>query len=390
MAPHLWRHAGSFDDVLSLADVDRLIAGAGLRRPAIRLVRDGTVVPPADYTRRARTGGTTISDLIDPGRVLDNFADGATIVLQGLHRWWPPAARFCRDIELVLGHAVQANAYLTPAGAAGLAPHHDTHDVFVLQVAGTKHWTVRRPYLDTPLPRHASDHEVAATQPVLFEADLTGGDALYLPRGVVHSAAAQRGVSLHLTVGVLATTVHDVLRELVDLAAEEVELRRSLTPGWPFDPDLAEGEVKSAIAALADWLATADAGTVAARLRDRFVANRSPLLEGQLLEIAALDEIGDDTHVLRRPGAVTDLRLVPAGGDVPDDGAAPGRLQLVLGDRRVTMPAAVEPAVRRLLDGEPHRVGDLADLLDQPSRRVLVRRLVREGILCTRPAPSDG
>src|SRR5690606_40621538 len=65
------------------------------------------------------------------------------------------------------------------------------------------------------------------TQPVLFEADLTGGDALYLPRGVVHSAAAQRGVSLHLTVGVLATTVHDVLRELVDLAAEEVELRRS-------------------------------------------------------------------------------------------------------------------------------------------------------------------
>ena len=77
------------------------------------------------------------------------------------------------------------------------------------------------------------------------------------------------------------------------------------------------------------------------------------------------------------------------GGDTgAGDGGGP-RLQLVLGDRRLTMPAALEPAVRRLLDGEPHRVGDLADLLDAPSRRVLVRRLVREGILCTRRAPSD-
>ena len=67
---------------------------------------------------------------------------------------------------------MQANAYLTPAGAAGLAPHHDTHDVFVLQVAGAKHWTVRAPVVDTPLPRHVSDHDAAAGQPVLFEADM--------------------------------------------------------------------------------------------------------------------------------------------------------------------------------------------------------------------------
>ncbi|MFS8583785.1 MAG: hypothetical protein FWJ72_01760, partial [Acidimicrobiia bacterium] len=107
--------------------------------------------------------------------------------------------------------------------------------------------------------------------------------------------------------------------------------------------------------------------------------------------IAALDEIGDDTQVVRRPGAVAHLRVEPPGGDTGagDGGEVAPRLQLVLGDRRLTMPAALEPAVRRLLDGEPHRVGDLADLLDAPSRRVLVRRLVREGILCTRRAPSD-
>jgi len=46
--------------------------------------------------------------------------------------------------------------------------------------------------------------------------------------------------------------------------------------------------------------------------------------------------------------------------------------------------------VRRLTDGADHRVGDLADLLDAPSRQVLARRLVREGAVCTRPSAADG
>src|SRR5690606_3651950 len=270
-----------FDDVLSLADGDRAITGSGLRRPALRLVQDGEALPPSSYTRTGRTGSIRVDDLIDPGRVLDLFGRGATVVLQALQRWWPPTARFCRDLEAALGHAVQANAYLTPAGAAGLAPHHDTHDVFVLQVAGTKHWVVRRPAMEAPLPRHRSDHEAAAARPVLFDADLGPGDALYLPRGYVHSAAAQEGVSLHLTLGILATTVDDVLRTLVDLAGEDLRFRRSLAPGWAFDEDSATQAVASALADLGDWLGGVDPATVATRLRERFVAGRRQLLEGQ-------------------------------------------------------------------------------------------------------------
>jgi hypothetical protein len=386
VAPHRWRHAAAFDDVLSLADVDAALTGSGLRRPAFRLVRDGEVLPPSTYTRTARTGSSSIDDLIDPGRTLDLFAGGATIVLQGLQRWWPPATRFCRELEVGLGHAVQANAYLTPAGAAGLAPHHDTHDVFVLQVAGAKHWTVRAPVVDTPLPRHVSDHDVAAAQPVLFEDEMRPGDVLYLPRGFVHSAAAQQGVSLHLTIGVLATTVHDVLRTLVDRAGDDVAFRRSLPPGWPYDEATASSAVKAVVADLVDWLARVDPDEVAAGLRDRFVAGRTPILDGQLLEVAALDAVDDDTIVVRRSGGVGALRLDTP--DVPSDDA-PVRARLTLGDRTVVFPAALEPVLARLLDGAPHRVADLADLADLDSRLVLVRRLVREGALRTVP-PRDG
>jgi hypothetical protein len=359
-----------------------------LRRPAFRLVRDGEVLPPSSYTRSARTGGSRVDDLIDTGRVLDLFANGATVALQGLHRWWAPAAHFCRDLELALGHPIQANAYLTPPGAAGLAPHHDTHDVFVLQVAGTKHWVVREPAIDTPLPRHTTDHVVAAGQAVLFDVDMQPGDALYLPRGFVHSAAAQQGVSLHLTLGVLATTVHDVLRHVLDQAGEDVAFRRSLPPGWPYGDAAAADAVKAAVADLVDWLGQVDAARVAAQMRDRFVSNRTPLLDGQLLEIAALDRVDDDTVVIARAGTVGSPVLDPPLDDPAGDRGT--RLSLTLGDRRVVMPAALAPAVWRLTDGEPHRVGDLADMLDAGSRHVLVRRLIREGVVRTDTPSADG
>lgn len=371
-APHLHRSPVPFDDLLSLDDVDRAISGSGLRHPALRLVRDGRALDPATFTRSARTGATRYADLVDPGRVLDRFADGATIVLQSLHRWWPRVARFCRGLELALGHPLQANAYLTPPDAAGLAPHHDTHDVFVLQVAGTKHWTIRAPAIADPLPHQRSDHDAAAQQPVLFEADLEPGDALYLPRGYVHSASAQQGAALHLTLGVLAVTTHDILRRVVDRAGDDPAFRAHLPPGYTFDRDLAVRSVKTALADLVDWIGRLDPGDVADDLTDTFFASRTPLLEGQLAEALALDQIDDTTRVRRRAGTTAAL-------DRSDD----GRLRLTLGDRRVLLPAAVEPAVGRLVDRQSRTVADLADLLDAPSRLVLVRRLVREGALCT-------
>src|SRR5918994_6389223 len=372
-APCLRRGAGTFDDLLSLDDVDRALTGSGLRQPAFRLVRDGEPVDPRTYTRPAPTGNRRFSDLIDPGRVLDLFAGGATVVLQSLHRWWPPLARFCRDLELSLGHPLQANAYLTPPGAAGLAPHHDTHDVFVLQVAGTKHWILRTPVVAAPLAHHRSVHELAAAQPVLFETDLRPGDVLYLPRGVVHSAAAQEGTSLHLTLGVLATTVHDVLRRAVDRAGDDPAFRTSLPAGYPFDRAAAARSVKAALADLITWLERLDPSDVADEMSERFFARRTPLLDGQLAEITALDRIDDTTVVRPRARGDVAVRRLKDGG----------RLHLTLGDRRLILPGALEPTVRRLLDGGPVRVGDLAELLDDDSRLVLVRRLVREGVLRT-------
>ena len=375
-APHLAAGAGPYDDLLSLADVDHALTSTGLRHPAVRVVRAGEPVPVAAYTRSARSGSATVTALVDAGRLLDRFASGDTIVLQSLQRWWPRLTDLCGDLELALGHRVQANAYLTPPGAAGLADHHDTHDVFVLQVAGTKRWVLREPLVDAPLARHRSAPEAASQQAVHREVDLHPGDALYLPRGWVHAAASQDGVSLHLTVGVLATTVHDVLRALVDRAADDPRFRRSLPLGTPFHPDLGAQAVKDAVAELTTWLEQVDPTEVAASMASSFVSGRRPALSGQLLELAHLDDLDDRTVVTRRPGVLLHRAVE---GD---------RLTVIPGDRTITRPAAVAPAVDLLLDGATRPVADVTGLLDESSRAVLARRLVREGLLVTATGPE--
>lgn len=345
-----------------------MLTGSGLRRPAVRVVRDGEVVDPATWTRRARTGATTIDDLVDPARLLDLYAHGSTVVLQSLHRWWRPLTSFCDALGDELGHAVQANAYLTPPGAAGLAAHHDTHDVFVLQVHGSKRWTVRRPLVHAPLARHRSDHVAATSQPIELEAELGPGCCLYLPRGTIHSARAPDASSLHLTIGVLATTAHDLVRDLVDLAADVPALRRTLPPGWASDPALTERCVREVVADLVRFLDRIDTGSVAAQVAERRRPGRL-VLDGQLLELDGLAELTDESVVRARSHGI---RVAVCEAD---------RLRLRLADRTLDLPATLSPAVERLLDGAAHRVGDLGDLLDGPSRLVLVRRLVREGLL---------
>ena len=58
------------------------------------------------------------------------------MVLQGLQFSEPHLGRTANNLALDLGHAVQVNAYLSPAAAKGLELHFDYHDVFVLQLDG--------------------------------------------------------------------------------------------------------------------------------------------------------------------------------------------------------------------------------------------------------------
>jgi lysine-specific demethylase/histidyl-hydroxylase NO66 len=348
--------ARGFADLLTLDDVDRILSTTSLRTPSFRLVRAGEPIPESAYTRSGRTGSKPVSGMADPARIFELFADGATIVLQGLHRYWEPVTRFTRALELDLGHPCQVNAYVTPPAAQGLALHHDPHDVFVLQAFGRKRWEV-----------HAAPHE--GERPPI-DAEVAPGDCIYMPKGTPHAASTQDVLSGHLTVGVHVTTWRDVVRDAVERSVEDDALDEPIPTGWHRDPIGFSRVLDDKLFALRTALDRIEAGTVAEARTERFLTTRPPLLRGGLLDQAQLAELDDATHLTRRPGSICELRV------------RHDELVALLGDRRLTLPTWLEPAMRHVLAAETLTVGDLrAELADAESRRVLCRRLVREGLL---------
>jgi len=301
-----------------------------------------------------------VTDLIDVGRVYGHFADGATIVLQGLHRFWPPVAQLCRELSDELTHPVQANAYLTPPVAQGLQVHRDAHDVFALHTSGSKQWVVYE--AGTP----GTDGSGAAPS---LDTELQAGDCLYLPKGVAHAARTVDRPSLHLTLGVRTTTWADVLASVVSTALADPSLSDPLPAGYARNPQALADEAGRRLDGVVTRLRAADAGEAVEGAAQRFEAGRAPALTGQLQQLLALGELSDDTVVRRRPDAVASVS------------ASGGMLRVVLGDRTLQMPTRVEPAVRLALRGQPFAVRELDEILDAPGRLTLVRRLVREGLL---------
>jgi lysine-specific demethylase/histidyl-hydroxylase NO66 len=354
-----------FGDLLSPDDVDELVADRALRTPFFRTVREGDGLPAP--TRTVTAGSRRIADLVDAEALARQYADGATLVLNALHRMHPPVARFCRELAAELGHPTQCNAYLTPGGRhQGFDFHHDTHDVFVLQVRGRKRWVVHAPVLRLPLPsqpRSGPDLVADGAEPLL-DVELEPGDALYLPRGFVHAAVTTDEDSVHLTVGVLATTWYDVLADALTLARDEEEFRGAL-PVQPRAqlPALLPEMLRTA----AQWLEqlpAADVERVVAARLDRAVPPEPVSL---LATAQVVRDLGRATPVRPRRGLPATVRVE---GD---------RVALVVPGRTITLPVAAEPALRRML-AAPATSADLPGL-DEEGRLVLVRRMLREGVV---------
>jgi lysine-specific demethylase/histidyl-hydroxylase NO66 len=365
---------GAFRDLLDLDGVDELLSRRGLRTPFLRLARNGSVVGSGDFTGPGGVGAE-IGDQVRDDKVAALFGDGSTVVLQALHRVWPGVIDFCTALAEDLGHPVQANAYITPPQSQGFSAHYDVHDVFVLQLAGQKHWRVHAPVHTDPLRSQPwSDHgdAVAARarddEPVIDRV-LEPGDVLYLPRGWLHSATALGDVSAHLTVGVHVVTRYALVESLLALVASDERLRASLPLGVDLaDPEQLAPHLDAVRAALTGALAAVPAEDVSRRVRGRVWSGGRPEPVRPVAAAAFARDLAPGDTVRRRLGV--HHRLVPG-----DD-----RVVLELAEKTLTLPAVVAPALAALLGGGTHTVGDLPGL-DADDQVVLVRRLLREGVL---------
>ncbi|MFZ0161200.1 MAG: cupin domain-containing protein, partial [Kineosporiaceae bacterium] len=244
----------------------------GLRAPFLRVARDGQTLPDARFTRGGGVGAM-IGDQLDDAALVRLFADGSTMVLQGLHRTHPPLIAFAQQLGADLGHPVQVNAYVTPAQSRGFDAHYDVHDVFVLQLAGEKRWLIHRPVhphplRDQPWTDHRAAVERAARGEPLLDVVLTPGDALYLPAGYLHAAEALGATSAHLTVGVHTWNRSHLLDRVIRRLGAVEALRAPLPLGIDVgDPESIAAEFTRTIDLLRGELDTIAPADVTAGLR---------------------------------------------------------------------------------------------------------------------------
>ena len=350
-----------FGSLFSLDEVDRAITTLNLTYPNIALKNANREVNSVDYTRNGA---------LDVASIYQLFSEGSTIVLAFLDSVIPTLTSLCRSLETELNFPLQMNGYLTPARAQGARHHYDTHDVFVLQIVGSKRWTTYGTPVELPLSGHDFDSTIHEQGTPSMEFELEPGDLAYIPRGVVHDARSSEDLSLHITLGILCYRWADFLLEMVaDASLKDPAFRKSLPPGFAregFDGRHAQEILRNLLERLA---AASDCDSILSRFGDQWISACPPVLRGQIDQIVLIDQIKIDSVVGARPSVVSRIRT---------DGSS---VSIYAFGRKISFPAHGGEAVRFALSQSRFSVRDLPGNLDDNGKLVLVRRLVREGLM---------
>lgn len=354
------RPADFFMPLFSIADMDRFIAYTKPKSGYLDLVTSEGFVTD-NYLN---PDGTASVNLVREG-----YLKGSTVILGGLEQTWEPLVHFAGSLEGRLSHPVAMAVYLTPPNYKGVKPHYDTQENFLVQVEGSKSWKVYKPVYELP-PVEGSYQPVPRerlSEPIL-ETVLHAGEVLYIPRGFVHEGAAGDKASLHITVDIHVRTWLDFFSDALHAMADrDSRFRRALPAGF-LNSDAALESVAT------EFGETLEIFRQNARLNDAIgkhvealAVRKPPPPDGHFAVLHA--EILSDTKVKVRRTSVR--RLFKEGGIAG----------MQFSGNLITGPEKITPALEFIATHDTFTPASLPAPLNENEKLVLVRRLVRIGLL---------
>lgn len=358
-----------YADLFSLNQLDRVLLQARPYPPDIRVVCNQKDLLPDSYINSDRS--------LNLNQIYKAYHEGHTLILNGIQQFHGELAAFCRHLQHLLNHVVVTNLYLSPANSQGLMAHYDTHDVFVLQVEGSKHWRIYNPI--QPLPLLGSFQPVIPSTHLgepLQSITLQPGDLLYIPRGFIHEAETTDTFSLHLTIGVYPSQWIDLIyQSLVAVSLQDMRFRQALPVGF-LDQKDAELHMRQTFQALLETLL--QKGQVEdglAALDERLIHQMAPVPDAHFTQLNTLNTIGLDTVIIRR----RHMRCRAVERYTSAVIQFPGNT--ISGARRIY------PAFCFIAENETFVIQELPDILSDDDKITLVQRLIRGGLLQVAPSP---
>ena len=216
------KESNHFSRLLSVEGIKKYVTDNTAIHPDVLVVNSRSPVKTSDYTNDLKH--------VDAVKLFQHHERGGTVVVNEVHKKFAPVGELCAQVNRDFQLRCQANAYLSPPGNQGFHSHYDTHDVFVLQLAGRKTFRFYPSDIELPFPDDTFHPDAVTGAEPVEQVELSAGDTLYIPRGIVHDAlASEDEPSLHITLGVYPYVVRDLLQEMIQVAAErDVNLRRSV------------------------------------------------------------------------------------------------------------------------------------------------------------------
>ena len=352
--------ANRFHGLLSIDRIDEIIASTELPPSSLDMVRKEPPIERSYYTFK--------NGNIDRGAVIRHYQEGATIILPQLHLADEILAKFCRSLENVFSSHVQTNIYLTPGSSQGFNTHFDDHDVFVIQLSGTKKWRLYQKPIDNPYRGESFNTKDYKAGELQKEFELKEGECVYIPRGLMHDAiSVGEKASLHITVGLIVKKWADLMLEaLSEVAIRNPRFRRSLPPGFA-RPGYNNKSAKIYFDELInEFQKNSNFDKVFEVIKENFIRERTPNLRGSLIDTSS--NLPKERLYIRRPNLQAKLKrdeletvIICGGGDLRFELKAYKVLQVIL-------------------SGEPFSAASLGDSEDG-STLDMIKKLIAFGII---------
>jgi ribosomal protein L16 Arg81 hydroxylase len=179
-----------------------------LSRPYFTVFNEGVRTAISDMTRKRRVVGHELPGYIEPERIREDFAAGATFKFNQAEHWHPRIRTLVKALEPYFRGGLESFVFLSPPGKTAMQAHMDGAHVFILQVAGVKDWVVGR--IDSTSTSDSTLHEGVIPDDRRMELTLRPGDVLYMPHGTPHYATAREGNSIHIAITIEEPTAQNL------------------------------------------------------------------------------------------------------------------------------------------------------------------------------------
>ena len=355
-----------FDDILTVADLDDLLRLEQIPPQSIATLNNSDSVPMSAVFKE-EDGVRRIE--LDADKLLKQVHKGNSVILNRLQKYQPKLRRFTNRLGHETTCQIAANVYVSPPAGQALAPHYDRHDVFILQIDGSKHWKLYDSPVPLPEKRHLAEFDDAT---LAEEFELHRGDLLYMPRGFWHQAGTTDSTSVHVTVGLYPLQTKHLVNVLQQDLAENVFFRKSLhtVKAEAGGSDELERLFKDAIA---KQLASISIDDLIERATDNYITHKLPKPFG-----------GGLTEFIRKSDALDDDSMLCCHADESYEIDASGDFCTVeFRGGKTTYPVPYKEIIERIVAVGSLRVGDISDTLSSDMKKKIASAFLGDGLVYT-------